>query len=120
MLYYLDTVVVIYAVEGNPADQQRALNHPRSEMTSLFSLHGRFAGIRLRWWGRGSVLSLTRDGFSQSLSCSVAQNRSHGAGIEPSEFERQGNQFIHSRRHIRQHDSLQDRHVAFEEHLVRR
>jgi predicted nucleic acid-binding protein len=27
MLYYLDTMVVIYAVEGNPADQQRALNH---------------------------------------------------------------------------------------------
>src|SRR5436309_16138874 len=27
MLYYLDTVIVIYAVEGNPADQQRALNH---------------------------------------------------------------------------------------------
>jgi len=27
VLYYLDTVVVIYAVEGNPADQQRALNH---------------------------------------------------------------------------------------------
>lgn len=27
MIYYLDTVVVIYAVEGNPADQQRALNH---------------------------------------------------------------------------------------------
>ena len=27
MLYYLDTVVVIYAVEGNPADQMRALNH---------------------------------------------------------------------------------------------
>jgi len=26
-LYYLDTVVVIYAVEGNSADQQRALNH---------------------------------------------------------------------------------------------
>lgn len=26
MLYYLDTVVVIYAVEGNPADQQRALS----------------------------------------------------------------------------------------------
>jgi predicted nucleic acid-binding protein len=25
-LYYLDTVIVIYAVEGNPADQQRALN----------------------------------------------------------------------------------------------
>lgn len=27
MLYYLDTVIVIYAVERNPADQQRALNH---------------------------------------------------------------------------------------------
>jgi hypothetical protein len=27
VLYYLDTVIVIYAVEGNPADQQRALNH---------------------------------------------------------------------------------------------
>jgi predicted nucleic acid-binding protein len=27
MLYYLDTVIVIYAVEGNPADRQRALNH---------------------------------------------------------------------------------------------
>ena len=27
MLYYLDTVIVIYAVEGNPADQQRAINH---------------------------------------------------------------------------------------------
>ena len=27
MLYYLDTVIVIYAVEGNPADQQRALTH---------------------------------------------------------------------------------------------
>ena len=26
MLYYLDTMIVIYAVEGNPADQQRALN----------------------------------------------------------------------------------------------
>ena len=26
-MYYLDTVIVIYAVEGNPADQQRALNH---------------------------------------------------------------------------------------------
>ena len=27
MLCYLDTVIVIYAVEGNPADQQRAINH---------------------------------------------------------------------------------------------
>jgi predicted nucleic acid-binding protein len=27
VLYYLDTVIVIYAVEGDPADQQRALNH---------------------------------------------------------------------------------------------
>lgn len=27
MLYYLDTVIVIYAVEGNPADQQRTLDY---------------------------------------------------------------------------------------------
>jgi predicted nucleic acid-binding protein len=27
MLYYLDTVIVIYAVEGNPADKLRAKNH---------------------------------------------------------------------------------------------
>jgi predicted nucleic acid-binding protein len=27
VLYYLDTVIVIYAVEGNPADQQRVLNY---------------------------------------------------------------------------------------------
>jgi len=27
VLYYLDTMIVIYAVEGNPADQQRTLNH---------------------------------------------------------------------------------------------
>ena len=27
MLYYLDTVIVIYAVEGDSADQQRAINH---------------------------------------------------------------------------------------------
>jgi predicted nucleic acid-binding protein len=27
VLYYLDTVVVIYAVEGAPANQQRALKH---------------------------------------------------------------------------------------------
>jgi hypothetical protein len=27
VLYYLDTVIVVYAVEGNPADQQRAFNH---------------------------------------------------------------------------------------------
>jgi predicted nucleic acid-binding protein len=27
LLYYLDSVVVIYAVEGNPAGQQRAINH---------------------------------------------------------------------------------------------
>jgi len=26
VLYYLDTAIVIYAVEGKPADQQRALN----------------------------------------------------------------------------------------------
>ncbi|MBI3822868.1 MAG: hypothetical protein HY289_09355 [Planctomycetes bacterium] len=26
MLYYLDTMIVIYVVEGNPADQQRTIN----------------------------------------------------------------------------------------------
>jgi predicted nucleic acid-binding protein len=39
MLYYLDTVIVIYAVEGNPADQQRALNH----LASLEQAGHRFA-----------------------------------------------------------------------------
>ena len=29
MLYYLDSVIVIYAVEGNPVDQQRARFHLR-------------------------------------------------------------------------------------------
>ena len=27
MLYYLDTMIVIYAVEGNPADKKRAKDH---------------------------------------------------------------------------------------------
>ena len=27
MLYYLDTVIVIYAVEGNPAEKKRAKDH---------------------------------------------------------------------------------------------
>jgi hypothetical protein len=27
VLYYLDTVIVIYAVEGSPADQHRAMSH---------------------------------------------------------------------------------------------
>src|SRR5437773_11768945 len=27
MLYYLDTVIVIHAVEGNPADKKRAKDH---------------------------------------------------------------------------------------------
>ena len=27
VLYYLDTVIVVFAVEGKPADQQRALDH---------------------------------------------------------------------------------------------
>jgi uncharacterized protein len=27
VLFYLDTVIVIYAVEGNPVDQKRALDH---------------------------------------------------------------------------------------------
>lgn len=39
MLYYLDTVIAIYAVEGAPADQQRALNH----LTALEQAGHRFA-----------------------------------------------------------------------------
>lgn len=39
MLYYLDTVIVIYAVEGVPADQQRALSY----LTSLEQAGHRFA-----------------------------------------------------------------------------
>jgi predicted nucleic acid-binding protein len=39
VLYYLDTVIVIYATEGNPADQQRALAH----LTMLEQAGHRFA-----------------------------------------------------------------------------
>jgi predicted nucleic acid-binding protein len=39
VLYYLDTVIVIYAVEGNAADQQRAVTH----LTSLEKAGHRFA-----------------------------------------------------------------------------
>jgi predicted nucleic acid-binding protein len=27
VLYYLDTMIIIYAIDGNPADKQRALTH---------------------------------------------------------------------------------------------
>ena len=39
MLYYLDTVIVIFAVEGNPADQQRAI----SRLAALEAAGHRFA-----------------------------------------------------------------------------
>jgi predicted nucleic acid-binding protein len=39
VLYYLDTVIVIYAVEGSTADQQRALNH----LAALEQARHRFA-----------------------------------------------------------------------------
>lgn len=39
MLYYLDTMIVIYAVEGNPAYQLRAINH----LASLEQAGHRFA-----------------------------------------------------------------------------
>jgi predicted nucleic acid-binding protein len=45
VLYYLDTVIVIYAVEGNPADQQRALNH----LAALEAAGHRFAISELTW-----------------------------------------------------------------------
>jgi hypothetical protein len=43
VLYYLDTVIVIYAVEGSPPDQQRALNH-------LGSTKGRAPFVRSTLW----------------------------------------------------------------------
>jgi predicted nucleic acid-binding protein len=45
VLYYLDTMVVIYAVEGNPADQQRALVH----LAALEQAGHRFAISHLTW-----------------------------------------------------------------------
>jgi predicted nucleic acid-binding protein len=45
VLYYLDTVIVIYAVEGNPADQQRALNH----LAALEQAGHRFVISELSW-----------------------------------------------------------------------
>src|SRR5436309_15949991 len=39
MLYYLDTVIVIYAVEGNPADKKRAKDH----LDALEQIGHRFA-----------------------------------------------------------------------------
>jgi predicted nucleic acid-binding protein len=39
VLYYLDTVIVIYVVEGNPADQQRVL----SRLAALEQAGNRFA-----------------------------------------------------------------------------
>jgi hypothetical protein len=45
VLYYLDTVIVIYAVEGNPAYQQRALTH----LAALEQAGHRFAISELTW-----------------------------------------------------------------------
>jgi predicted nucleic acid-binding protein len=45
VLYYLDTVIVIYAVEGNPADQQRTLNH----LAALEQAGHRFVISELSW-----------------------------------------------------------------------
>lgn len=45
MLYYLDTVIIIYAVEGSPADQQRALNH----LAALEQAGHRFVISELSW-----------------------------------------------------------------------
>jgi predicted nucleic acid-binding protein len=45
VLYYLDTVIVIYAVEGAPANQQRALNH----LAALEQAGHRFAISEFTW-----------------------------------------------------------------------
>jgi predicted nucleic acid-binding protein len=45
MLYYLDTNIVIYAVEAQPALQQRARNH----MAALESAGHRFGVSQLTW-----------------------------------------------------------------------
>ena len=57
MLYYLDTMIVIYAVEGNPAHQQRALNHLAAARTGGPSVrdqrtdpHGMFGPGRWLGW----------------------------------------------------------------------
>jgi uncharacterized protein len=45
VLYYLDTVIVIYAVEGSPADQQRVSNH----VAALEQAGHQFAISQLTW-----------------------------------------------------------------------
>ncbi len=45
MLYYLDTVIVIYAVEENPADQKRVLDY----LAALEKAGHRFAISDLTW-----------------------------------------------------------------------
>ncbi len=48
MLYYLDTNIVIYAVEGEPAFQQRARNH----IAALEAAGHRFVVSELTWTER--------------------------------------------------------------------
>ena len=62
MLYYLDTVIVIYAVEGHPLEQQRTLNH----LVSLEQAAHQFAISELTWTeclvpvlGKGGALRLS-------------------------------------------------------------
>jgi predicted nucleic acid-binding protein len=62
VLYYLDTVIVIYAVEGNPADQQRAINH----LTALEQAGHQFAISGLTW--TECLVPVLGPGHSQRLS----------------------------------------------------
>ena len=98
MLYYLDSVIVIYAVEGNPVDQQRALNHLAalqqaghrfaiSELTRtecfvpVFGLGG---GQRLsdffRFFHGPNLRTLSLTGLADALH--LARRRDHKATID--------------------------------------
>jgi predicted nucleic acid-binding protein len=62
VLYYLDTMIVIYAVEGNAADQQRARDH----LAALSSADHRFAISDLTY--TECLVHPLRPGFGPLLS----------------------------------------------------
>jgi hypothetical protein len=71
VLYYLDTMIVIYAVEGNAADQQRALIH----LAALSNANHQFAISDLTYaecWFTRSSLDLAHS-FRSSFVSFTAQ-----------------------------------------------
>ena len=62
MLYYLDTMIVIYAVEGNAVDQQRARNH----LVALSNADHQFAVSDLTY--TECLVHPLKPGFGQLLS----------------------------------------------------